>query len=176
MSEISTEYAKALFMLALENDKKENYLQDLCTVNEVLLDNPEYKDFLSSPKIPLNERLGALEKAFGETLSRDVLSFLKLLCEKKYIKYFKECKEEYETLFERSKRVSNASVKSAVSLSEKEKSAIKEKLEKISGHTVNLNCVVDEGVLGGLIIELDGKIIDSSLKRQLKDIEGVIIK
>ena len=176
MSEISTEYAQALFMLALENDKEENYLQDLCMVNDVLLENPEYKDFLSSPKISLGDRLGALEKAFGETLSRDVLSFLKLLCEKKYIKYFEECKAEYETLVERNKKISNANVKSAVSLNEKEKALIKEKLEKISGHTVNLNCIVDESVLGGLIIELDGKIIDSSLKRQLKDIEGVIIK
>ena len=174
MSEISNEYAKALFMLGLEKECSKDYKEALETVACVFEENPVYKDFLSTFAIPLEERLNALEEAFSNTIPRDVLSFLKILCEKKHIAEVSECAEQYIGMYNEMDKVSTAKVTSAIELTEKEKTALKEKLEKTSGNKMVLEYIVDETILGGLIVETDGKIMDSSLKKHLKEIKDVI--
>lgn len=176
MSEITSEYAKALFMLASEKECTEEYKNALETVDEVFKENPAYVDFLYTFAIPLEERLAALEKAFSLVLPRDVLSFLKILCEKKHITEFSECAQYYYTLYNKVDKISNVKVTSAIELTDSEKEQLKEKLEKSGNKTVVIDYVVDESIIGGLIVEADGKIIDSSIKKHLKDIKDVINK
>ena len=176
MSKISSEYAKALFMLAIENDCLESYDEALDLVSEVFINNPDYSKVLASYSIPLSERLDAIDKAFSGELPKEVLSFLKLLCEKRHISEFSECAKQYKDMVCDIQKLSNAKVTSAAELSENEKTALKEKLEKIGGHSVNIDYAVDKSILGGLIVEIDGKIMDSSLKKHLKNVKDVIIK
>lgn len=174
MSQISGEYAKALFMLAIEKGCSEDYKDALNTVLSVFNENPVYKDFLSTFAIELDERLNALDEAFKDRVPQDILSFLKILCEKKRIDEFSECAMQYIALCDEMQRVSSAKVTSAVELTQEEKTALKEKLEKKSGNKMVFEYSVDEAILGGLIVEADGKIMDSSLKKHLKEIKDVI--
>lgn len=176
MSEISKEYAKALFMLAAENNHEEHYGKALDSLTDIFLENPQYTALLSHPGIPLKERFDALEKAFSGALPTEVLSFVKLLCEKNHIKHFDQCVQEYKNMLSEIKQSSNAKVTSAVALTEKEKEALIKKLETISGHSVTLACFVDASILGGLIVEMDGKMVNASIKGHLKDVKDVIEK
>ena len=176
MSEISNEYAKALFMLASEKDLREDYKNALELVSGVFDENPVYTEFLSTFAIPLNERLKALENAFSNAVPRDILSFLKILCEKKHISEFSECAKHYSKMYNELDKISNARVTSALELTEEEKTALKDKLEKTSGHKMVIEYIVDKSIIGGLIVEADGKIMDSSLKKHLKDVKDVISK
>ncbi len=174
MSGISTEYAQALFMLAMEKKQVDEYDKALDLVSDAFAENPMYMEFLESPGIPLTERLEALENAFSDALPKDVLSFLKILCEKRYISEFSDCVAQYKALLNEVTGVSDARVISAVELSENEKDALKEKLERLSGHTVMIEYTVDPSILGGLIVEMDDKVMDSSLQKHLKDVKEVI--
>ena len=58
-----------------------------------------------------------------------------------------------------------------IELSEDEKNRLVSKLEKTSGKNVNAEFVVDQSILGGIIVETDGKILDGSLKYKLKDVK-----
>lgn len=176
MSEISNEYAKALFMLASEKDCREDYKNALELVLSVFDENPVYTEFLSTFAIPLDERLNALDTAFSNAVPRDILSFLKILCEKKHISEFSECAKQYFAMYNEFDKISNAKVTSALELTEDEKAALKEKLEKTSGHNMVIEYIIDKSIIGGLIIEADGKIMDSSLKKHLKDVKDVISK
>ena len=176
MSDVMREYAKALFMLASENESAENYGKALDAVLCAFSENDGYAEFLSSPGIPLSERLSALDSAFSDFLPKDVMSFIKILCEKRYIKDFEKCVEEYNSLLAEVSKVSTAKVISAVALSKDEEQALKNKLEEISGHTILLECMVDKSILGGLIVEIDGKIADASIARHLKDVKDVMFK
>ena len=176
MSDVSYEYAKALFMLAAETGKGREYKDSLDTVAVVFDENPMYQEFLSTFAIPLEERLKALETAFSDKISRDVLSFLKLLCEKKHIIEFTECAKQYIEMHNEMDKISNAKVTSAVELSESEKTSLEEKLEKMKENKVVIEYIVDTSIIGGLIVEMDGKIMDSSLKKHLKDVKEVIKK
>jgi F-type H+-transporting ATPase subunit delta len=71
-------------------------------------------------------------------------------------------------------KISTAKVTSALELTENEKALLKEKLEKTSGHKMIIDYVIDESILGGFIVEADGKVMDASLKKHLKEIKDVI--
>ena len=176
MSEIANEYAKALFMLGAEKECTLEYKNALETVDSLFKENPVYVDFLYTFAIPLEERLSALEEAFSNKIPRDVLSFLKILCEKRHITEFGECAKCYYALYNELDKVSNAYVTSAVELTQGQKAELKDKLEKKTGKTVVINYTVDESIIGGIILEMDGKIIDSSIKKHLKRMKDVINK
>ena len=65
---------------------------------------------------------------------------------------------------------------SAVELTEAEKAALTEKLGKKLGRTIHLECSVDPSLLGGLVVNVDGKVIDGSLKHKLQEIKEVMTK
>lgn len=174
MSQVKLEYAQALFMLAMENDSVKSFENALDDVAKAFSQEPKYLQLLSSPGIVLSERLSAIEKAFGGTCPREIVSFLKLLCERRHIEELGDCICEFKRLVNELGKVSNAKVISAVELTDKEKEALKQKLEKMSGHTVMLDLTVDKSILGGIIVEIDGKVMDNSLKKHLKDVKDVI--
>lgn len=173
MTEVSKEYATALFALACEEGKEKEILSALEAVSASLKDCPDYLEFLASPGIPLSERLGSAEVAFAGTPGY-VSSFLCLLCEKGRIRSFPECVEEYRRLYNVRKSVTEATIISAVPLSEKELSSLTKKLEKISGNTVIPRCSVDPSILGGVIVEMNGTVTDGSLRHRLREVKEVM--
>ncbi len=174
MSNISNEYAKALFMLAVEDKGEEEYKNALEFVLDAFRENPEYPQFLESLSVSLNDRLKSLEAVFGKCIHRNVLSFLKLLCEKRHIDEFAECAEEYFALYNDFKKISKAKVTSAVELTENQKASITQKLEKKTGNKLVIEFVTDSSIIGGIVVETDGKVIDSSIKKHLENVKDVI--
>ena len=176
MAEMNKEYGEALFALAKELGKENEYAIALECVTEVFSGNPEYIDFLSSPGIALEERLDALEKAFESAVPENIISFMQLLCERGRIRSIAGCAEEYKKLLDVQNSVSTACVTSAVELTEEEKEKLKDKLEVKCGHSVILECTTDKSIMGGIMVEIDGKLIDGSLKNRLLEVKDVISK
>lgn len=174
MTDVAKEYGAALFLLACEKNRKEEYGTALNEVRGIFEENGEYLHLLSSPSIPLSERLSSLNKTFFEKLPEDVLSFLLLMCEKGRISLFFDSEKAYRELLDASNRVMSAKVTSAVELLDTEKEKLKAKLEKVFNSVVNPEYFVDKTLIGSLIVELDGKVIDGSLSRRLLDIKEVI--
>ena len=170
------EYASALFTLAVEEGKQKEYFASLETVKTVFAENGEYMDFLNSFSIPKSERIDAIEEAFGRSIEEYVVSFIKLLCEKDRISEFFECVEIYKELLDLYENVSVAKVTSSVELKDEEQKKLKEKLEKAYGKNVVLDIKVDKSLLCGIVVEIDGKIIDGSIKKSLGNVKEVISK
>ncbi len=176
MAEISKEYGTALFMLACEKNETKNYADALQKVSGVFGENPDYLLFLASPSISLSERLAAIGDAFGGRVPEDVVSYLKLLCEKGRISCFSESVEEYNRLLSASEQVARAKVTSVVPLSDTEKDKLIEKLKAICKCDITAEYLIDESLLGGVVVELDGKILDGSLRSRMRDMKEVISK
>lgn len=171
MTQLYKEYAQALFMLSLEENKTEEYIKDLKVIEDAFHDNPDFLELLGSPSIYMSERLEIIDKVFLGKVSRHVLSFVKLLCEKKHISNISECIKEFRVLHDEFNRISFVKVTSAMELSQDEKDRLIEKLKRTSDKSINAQFVVDESILGGIIIETEGKILDGSLKYKLKDVK-----
>lgn len=174
MTQTGREYAEALFRLARETNEEQEVLDSLSEVGRFFREYPEYTDFLASPNIPKKERTEAFEKAFAGKISEYVLFFVQLLCDKGHIRAFDDCVKEYKALYRASRNISEATVESAVPLTEEEKSKLKKKFEAMTGNSVVLTCRTDASVLGGIIVHIDGKILDGSLKHRLMKMKEVM--
>lgn len=172
MAEMHKGYATALFELS--SDEKTN--EELKELTEIFVNNTEYVDLLSAPTLPKKERIDLLKVALGDRFSPILTDFILLMCEKGVLSELALCQEEYEKLYKESVRETVAYVCSAVALSDEEKSKLKIRLEKISGYKVVLECSVDKKLMGGITVEIDGKLYDGSVKSRLDDIKKVINK
>ena len=174
MTDISKEYGTALFMLACEENCQKQYAEALGRIRAAFEENPQYLGMLSSPSISLSERLDAIGAAFAAVVPAHVLSYLKLLCERGRMSCLMESIEEYMTLLDASEHVVQVKVISAVELTEEEKAKLVAKLEQSEHAKVWAEYAVDPSLLGGLIVEADGKIMDGSLRHRLYKIKEVM--
>lgn len=174
MTATGNNYAEALFILAREENSVEVFFEGLKTVEDVFKENAEYLQFLSTPSISKSERTQALFAAFEGKINQHVLSFLQLLCEHGKADSFFECVCEFERLRALANATVEATVKSAVELDDQQKEGIVKALEKRTGKNVSLKCVVEPTILGGIAIELDGALLDGSVKNNLKHAREVI--
>lgn len=174
-NKVSAEYAGALFELSVEKGKQKDYYDDLMTISRAIKENPLFAEILVSPNVTLSQKIEVSQQTFG-SLSEDVVSLVKLLCEKKRFDLFDYVCRDYEALYNEASKILPAKVRTATPLSQEEEKRLVETLEKKSGNKVKLEIVIDEKILGGMIIELDGKIIDGSLKTRLNRIKEVIDK
>lgn len=174
MTRISEEYAAALFTLAAQENVKHEVADSIKAVRDTVREYPEYIDLLATPSIPLEERLAVIDKALGEYLHEYAVSFVKLLCERGHIRELCECIEEFLKLYEASDGIATAYVTSAVALGEAERESLRAKLEAKLARRVELICDVDESILGGVIVKVDGSIMDGSLRARLAEVGGII--
>lgn len=174
MTEISKEYAVALFDLAQESKSEEAIGEGLKLVAELMRANPEVLDFLAAPNIPKRERVGVIGNALAGQVPEYVLSFVQLLCEQGNIRAVEKCALEYDELWNAAQGLSTARVVSAVALTDEEKRQLKQKLSAKTGRNIRLECSVDESLLGGLVVTLDGKVMDGSLKHRLNEVREVM--
>ena len=176
MTELCKEYAAALFSLARENECEEACYEGLHLMLGEISPAPDYLVLLSSPSVPAAERVSLLETAFAGRVCEPVLSFASLLCERGHMMQFPHCVSEFDALYKALRSVLDARVVSAVALTEQEKAALVQKLEKISGRHVRPQYEVDPSLLGGVTVYMDGTVIDGSLRRKLNEMKDVIGK
>ena len=174
MNNVAQEYGTALFMLALEEDKVLTYREGLAVMKGAFESEPDYMTFISSPGIPLTQRLKSISDVFEGKVEENVLNFLMLLCEKNRTYCFDEAEKTFEALYDESQRTLNVTVKSAVALSDDQKARLEEKLAVKYGCRIDPQYIIDTTLLGGVIIEANDNIIDGSLRHRMHEIKEVI--
>ena len=173
MKETYREYAEALFMLALQEKKCDEISSALLGFEGIIKENPQYLDLLDSPSIPLSERLALIDEALsGE--EEYLVSFLKLLCENGHIRDFLVCKEEFDAILEFHQGKVEAKVYCAIELTESQKTALCKKLSATIGKEVFASYVVDDSLIGGIRVEMDGNVYDGSISSALNSVKEVI--
>ena len=174
MTDLRKDYAEALFALAAEQGLEKPYLDALESVDALFTENPEYIELLAAPAVPHGERAGLIEQAFGESLPEQVLSFVQLLTAHGRIRSFPACVEEFRRLYQAAVAMSTAYVTSAVALTEEQKVRLADKLADKFGRRIELVCDVDQSLLGGITVRLDGVVLDGSLRHRLQAVKDVI--
>lgn len=176
MNNVCREFSSALFMIALEENTVDLFEKQLNLIKTVFSENPDYKLLLSSPNITKSEKEGLLKDAFGDAVCEHLLSFLSLLSHQDKIGILEDCIEDFFSLVLHHRKATTAQITSAVELSDKQKSRLLNKLEAISGKKVSMSFKIEPQLIGGIVVKIDGKIIDGSLLGQMRSIKEVIIK
>ena len=161
------EYGKALFMLASEEGYADRFFEELTFVSEVLKKNPEYVKLLDTPAVATEEKPGLIDKAFGE-VHPYICNFIKILCEKRGVYSFEECKKAYQREYDEYLGVLRAEAVTAYPMTEEQKEALKSKLGKITGKSIILENNIDKSVIGGVRLRYSGKQLDGSVSSRLE--------
>ena len=176
MTKTARVYGGSLYDLAAEEKLDGQIMEQMIAIRQIFRENPEYLKLLGEPAIPEEERLKMIEEAFGQQAERYLVNFMKLLCERKILREFAGCCEEFTRRYNMDHNIATAVVTSAVTLTDEQMAALKDKLEKISGKTVTLTQKTDPSVLAGLKVELEGKQLDGTVKSRLDGLSRKLIE
>ena len=170
MTKTARLYGDSLYDLALEEGLDTKMLEEVEAVREFFRENPEYLKLLQEPSIAKEERIGLIDQAFKGQVEPYLVNFVKLLCERGLLIEYAGCAEEYLRRYDQDHGIVSAVVTSVLPLTKEQESALHAKLEQISKKTVRLTARTDPSLIGGLRVELDGKLMDGTVKERLSGI------
>lgn len=165
---LAQRYAKALFALALERKQLEPLRRELYEFVTTVEENRELSQFLCSPENSRAEKRAALTKVFQSRCSPVMFNFLLLLAEKGRVGAYREIHQAFQKLYDKHIRKVKALAISAVPLEKTELDALKQDLTNALQMNFEIENRVNPEILGGLILDLDGKILDGSVRLQLE--------
>ncbi len=174
MTTTSREYAEALFELAAQAGLTKETSEGLETVMSALMQTPAYRALLASPAIAKEERLNALSASFSGKIPDILLAILRMMVSRGHVSALDGMARDYEELARGYRGEAMAVVTSAVPLKEAETVALRAKLEKKIGRKVTLQCQVNPELIGGVRVEVDGRVIDGSIRNKLEEIKEVM--
>lgn len=171
---VAQRYANALFELSNENLTKEQILSEISDVLTSVDGSEDLKKIITSPAIQDEEKKTVLNEVFSKS-NKIILNFLSLLIDKNRFSILPEIVNVYKSELNKINHMLEMKITSAIDLSESEKAMIKVKLEKILNRNLELSWTVDKQLIGGLLYETEGKIIDCSLQHRLEEIRRKVI-
>jgi F-type H+-transporting ATPase subunit delta len=160
------EYAKALFMLSEEEGNTEGVLDDLLVASRAVLDNRAYLELLDTPALSKDEKLSLIDEAFV-SLDKNLVSLIKILCEKRETRRLPKIAKSFEELYDESRGIVRVEAVSAVEMTPSQLDAIKKKFEAGSGKTILISNTVTPEILGGVKLRYEGIQLDGSVKTRL---------
>ena len=167
MTEAGSVYGLALYDLAKSEQFTEQILEELSVLRKSFAEEPDFLKLLSTPAITQQERCQILDHSFRDKLHPYLLNFLKLLTEKGYIRHFFHCCDAYRDQYNRDHGIVPVTAVTAVAMTEDQKKRLREKLEALTGKTVDLYSRIDPSCLGGVRLDYDGKRVDDTVAHRL---------
>lgn len=173
----STVYGEALFQTAVEEGSTGQIMEEVAAVKQALADNPDLSALMEHPKIIREEKVRLMESCFKGQVSDSVMGFLAVVVSKGR---FRELPAMFDYLAARMKeyqRIGVVTVASAVELRTEQKEKIREKLLSTTKYqSLEITWKVDESLIGGLVIRIGDRVVDSSLKYKLDQLKSQLLK
>lgn len=174
MTELGKRYGSSLYELAAEEGLTDIILQELTLAVSCCKQEPEYLRLLQIPSIPKRERCKLLDQAFAG-IHPYVVNFLKILCEEDLLGELSSSAEAYRQCYNVDHGILEATVTSAIPLSEEKRAKLLAALQAKTGKTICLTEKTDPSVLGGLRLDLAGERLDGTVQRRLELLRDDIV-
>lgn len=172
VSGVSGRYATALFELARDEKSIDAVKADLEKFEAMLADSADLKRLVRSPVFSAGEQSRALAAVLDKSgISGVAAKFLKVLTANRRLFAVTDVIRAFRALVARFKGEATADVTVAEKLSDKNLDALKTALKSVTGKDVALNVNVDPSIIGGLVVKLGSRMVDSSLRTKLNSIK-----
>jgi F-type H+-transporting ATPase subunit delta len=168
---LARRYTKALFQLARETSHEEQVGREVEQFYAAY-SSSELQGVLTNPAFAISSRKRILiQVASGQGLSQLFIHFLSLLLERDRLIHLAGIVSCYRRLLNEAKGRVEAKVVSASPLEPEHVKRLREALSAISGKEVVLHQETDPALIGGLLVELEGRVYDGSVRSQLEDMK-----
>ncbi len=174
-SGIASRYATAVFDLATEDKAIDGLAADLDTLDSAMAESAELRDLMSSPIYSRDEMqagIGAIASAMG--LGATLANALKLMASKRRLFVVPAMVATLRDMIAEQKGEVTADVTTAKALTKTQSEKLAKALKAAIGKDVNLNTTVDESIIGGLVVKVGSKMIDTSIRSKLNSLQNTM--
>jgi len=164
-------YASALFDLAKEGSAIDAVAADLERFDALIAASADLNRMVRSPVFSADEQIGALAAVLERAgIGGLTAKFLKLITSNRRLFAVRDMVRAYRKLVAADKGEATADVTVAEALKDEHLSALRAALKAVSGKDVDLNVKVDPTIIGGLVVKLGSRMVDTSLRTKLNAI------
>jgi len=175
LSKVAEPYAEAFLELAKSNNSLKETTNDVNIVSQFLANSSDLKKFLGNPLIAKAAKKNVVKDILGEQIGGSTLKFLLLLVDRGRIQVLESISQKFLELSYKQESIEIAKITSSIQLSAGQQKDIAEKLKVITGaKQIKLALKVDPQLIGGFTIEIGSKMIDTSIRGQLKQISSLL--
>ena len=169
---ISDRYAFALYELSSEKKIIEHVLENLQIIKKIIDTNKELYFLIKSPLISSDDKLKVLLKLISSMDINELsITFLKVISNNKRFSSLPSIISQLININANKRGDVLADITSADDLNEEQRIDIKNQLKDVLGDKLSLNFKVDKKIIGGLIIKVGSKMIDTSLANKINKLK-----
>ena len=169
MAKVALPYAEALLESARDNKLVERTNQDLSFIVNLLSKSSELQSFLDNPLIASVMKKNVLSNLLLDQVNIYVLKFLLVLVDRRRITLLNSIIQKYLELAYKLDSITIAEVRTSIALTDDQQSKLIKKLKIMTNSKeVKLVIAIDTSLIGGFIVQIGSKIIDTSLSGKLK--------
>lgn len=168
---VGKRYAEALYEVAIELDKLEEFKKEINAVADVFNKNPRLETIFTHPRITKAEKKDMVDKLFKDRVSNEILNLCYIVVDKRREKYLDDISKSYKDLSNDKLGIVEADAYTAVPMTEDEINKLQQKLSSSFKKTVELNTHIDKDIMGGVLVKVGDKVIDGSVKGKLREIQ-----
>ncbi len=173
---VSKTYGEALFEIAMEAEPQE-LMNEINQIQDIWKQNPDFDRLMKHPGIPKKEKLQVIKEVFGGRISKELLGFLEVVIQKERYSELPAIFEYFINKVKEVKGIGVAYVSTAVELTEAQKSQVQAKLlETTSYKTMEMHYSVDAALIGGMVIRINDRVVDSSIRSKLNDLTKQLLQ
>ena len=170
---IAARYATAIFELAKENKSLPALEGDVDTLDAALKDSADFRSMISSPIYSRDEQAGAVTAIARKAgLTQIVTNTLALMASKRRLFVLPQLVRELRARIAAEKGEVTAEVTAAKALTEAQQSKLAKTLKARVGQDVKINMAVDESLIGGLVVKVGSRMIDTSIRSKLAALQN----
>jgi F-type H+-transporting ATPase subunit delta len=175
VSGVAGRYATALFELARDEKSLDSVKADLDRFDAMIVESADLERLVRSPVFTAAEQSKALTALLDQAGIGGVSAkFLKLLTANRRLFAVRDVIRTFRVLVAHHKGEVTADVTVAEQLSDKNLDTLKGALKSVTGKDVDLKVKVDPAIIGGLIVKLGSRMVDSSLRTKLNSIKNAM--
>ncbi len=167
---VASRYAKSLLSIALEQNSLEELHNDMVLVNDVCIANRDLVLLLKSPIVSRDKKKNILTEIFAKNVAKISLSFINIILTKKREGLLPDIASTFIDIYKQQKNIKTIQITTATTLQNEQKEKIISLLKTSEKSTIEIKEVVDEDIIGGLILRIEDKQIDESIRRKLSDL------
>lgn len=174
---VSKIYGDALFDAALEADRMDAFFEAAKAVAGVLRENREFGNLMAHPKIMKEEKVRIVEETFKERIPKEMTGLMALLIQKGRAPQMLSVFDYFISRVKEAKGIGTADVVTAVELDAGQKAQVEKTLLDTTGYQAfEMQYSVDPSLIGGIVIRVGDRVVDSSIRTKLEKLTRVLRK
>ncbi len=174
---ISKTYGDALYELAIERNMIDSLTEEVWALRMILSENADFSKLMNHPKIVREEKEAIMEKVFKGKMADELTGFLKIMIANNRYADVVSTLDYYIACVKELKNIGIAHVTAAVPLNEIQKSNVRQRLIDTTKYVeMEMNYEVDESLIGGVVIRIGDRVVDSSIRTKLYELSKDLCK